>query len=145
VKSLFHAIVAAAVVTAAAAGLSAGSRSLPEGPARDAAERFVAAPGKALLDKLDETGLAKRAAKAEKKAEKEAAKVEDKAGLDDHLASVGVWAAAGLVFCWLTVLIMGISSLKTALALGFKVTLFMIALQGALVATGVFAWHAMKG
>ena len=147
-KGLFLSIAATAVVVAAGAGLSAGSRSLPKGPARDAAERFVAAPGRAVLDKLEETGLKKIEKKAESKLDAERGKLEkaaDSVGLDVHFASVGSWAVVGFVFCWLAVLALGVSSLKSALALGFKMTLFMIAIQAALVFTGALAWHAVKG
>jgi hypothetical protein len=146
VKGFFHALTAAAVVTSAGAGLSYGSRSLPKGPLRDDAERFVVAPGRILRERLENVGVMK---KAEKKvedkvetAEKTVAKAERKIGLNDHIAAVGTWALVGLVFCWIAVLWLGISSLETALALGFKVTLFMVALQASLVLTGVLAYKA---
>jgi hypothetical protein len=152
-RSLFHSFAAAAVVTSVAAGLSAGSRSLPKGPLRDAAEKFASAPGRAVLDKLQQSSVVQQAEKkaekeaekaAEKAADKAAAKVEKEIGVDAHVASVGTWAGAGFALCWLAVLALGVSSLKSALALGFKVTLFMIALQAALLFTGVLAWQSIK-
>jgi hypothetical protein len=142
VKGFFHAITAAAVVTAAGAGLSYGSRMLPKGAMRDDAERFVVAPGRMLRERLEDVGIMKKAEKRVETAEKAVAKAERKIGLNDHIAAVGTWAIVGLVFCWIAVLWLGVSSLETALALGFKVTLLMIALQGALVVTGVLAYKA---
>ena len=161
---LIYSLVAAGVTTSAAAGLSAGVLALPKGPAREAAERFVVAPGEAAMERLDTKRFRKLRKKAEKTLDKGKEKLEDASerlgekaadvGAErlaeelenlPHYWNVGVWAGAGFALCFLGTLLFGISSLKSALALGFKVTLFMIFLQGALIFGGLIAYQKLTG
>lgn len=147
---------------------------LPKGETRDAVEDFVLAPGRALADKLDDQkGLRKLRKKGAKKLEEGREQVEEKVeeavekisetledrdlgGLKDlkgleeldrvsRLYNVGIWAAAGFVLSFLMTLLFGISSLRSALSLGFKVTLAMIFLQATLVFAGFLAYQRIAG
>ena len=161
---ILYALVATAVTAGSAGGLSAGVLALPKGPAREAVERFLVAPGEALMERLDQGALRRLRKKAEGKMEEGKEKVEEAAEalkekaealgaegaaeqLDrlPHLYNVGAWAGAGFILCLLGTLLFGVSSLKSALALGFKVTLALLFLQGALVFGGVLAYQKLKG
>ncbi len=143
---LLHAVLAAAVVTGAAFGAGRAVEALPKGAVHDAAERWILEPGRALAERVGDNRAVKKARKkAEKGIEKAAEKAED--ALEGHgiqanrvaaLYTTGAWAAVGFVVCLLLTLALGISSVGSALALGFKVSLAFFFLQAALVFGGLF-------
>ncbi len=132
---------------------------LPKGKARKVAERFVLAPGQMLMDKLEDRKDfrklrkkgKKQLKKSRKKIEKAAELLQDSLNIKEvaefdrltRLYNVGAWAIAGFALCLLMTMVMGVSSLKSALALGAKVTLAMIFLQGALVFGGVLIYQSL--
>ncbi len=147
---------------------------LPKGALRETAQRYVLAPGSEVLERLEDQKSVrklrkkgkKRIKKSKKKLDKRLDKVADK--LDDALSeyefaekitdrlsdeakrleklyNVGIWALVGFVFCALFTLVLGVSSFKTAVALGAKVTLLMIFLQGALVFGGILVVQRLGG
>jgi len=141
---------------------------IPKGDTRDAVTDFVLAPGRVLADRLDDQkGLRKLRKKGAKKLEEGREKVEEKVsaavdkveealedrdlpgleGLDrvSRLYNVGIWATAGFVLSFLMTLLLGISSLRSALSLGFKITLAMIFLQATLVFAGFLAYQRIAG
>ena len=161
---LIYSLIAASVATSTAAGLSAGVLALPDSPVKEAVERFLVAPGEAAMERLDTKRFRKLRKKADKQLEKGKEKLEEAAeslsekaedagadGLAEqierlpHYWNVGVWASAGFALCFLGTVLFGISSLKSALSLGVKVTFFMIFLQGALVFGGILAWQKYAG
>ncbi len=165
---LLYSLIAAAVTTGVAGGLSAGVRALPKGPIRDNAEKHLVAPGRAVMDRLDSKDIRKLRKKAKKQLKKQKERLEEAAedaelDVDDlpvpekarevtdrlnemaHLYNVSVWAVVGFGFCFLGTLVMGVSSFKSALALGFKVTLLMVFLQGAFVIGAYIAWQGTQG
>ncbi len=163
--TIFHALLATSVVVAAAVGASyAVIRWVPPGSARNAAERWLIAPGEALyaraqehdvqasiregrqrlaragieIRKLQNTPLGRQANQAATKAEAGTRRLL-------HLYNAGAWAATGFAVCLLLTLIFGVSSIKSALSLGFKVTLFLIVLQATLILGGFLALHKHAG
>ncbi|MFA6003740.1 MAG: hypothetical protein WC881_06700 [Elusimicrobiota bacterium] len=163
---LFHALLASSVVVGTAIAGSYGvTHWLPEGRTRDLAERWVAAPGEAIYQRLEENPqLEKLKDAADKKVEagkekldrfndtrlgremlKATASTRGRTRRLMHIYNVGAWAGIGFAICLIMTLIFGISTIKTALALGFKVALTLIFLQAALVLGGVLAFHKLAG
>ena len=168
---ILYALLATTVVTAASATTSALVLTwVPKGQMRDAAEKYLIAPGevvyRALEDqkdvrKLQKLGQKKLDAAADRledvkdDARKALAKTAVGGKLDEklseqaerlpHLYNVGSWAVAGFALSLIMTLLFGISSFKSALALGFKVTLTLIFLQGALVFGGILVYQKMAG
>lgn len=142
---LLRALLSACVVTGAGFGLGRGVELLPDGTARDYAERYALEPGRELAERVgDSRAVRKARKKARKGIEAAAEKAEDaleSRGLEaDRVAALyttGAWAAAGFVVCLLLTLALGISSAGSALALGFKVSLAFFFLQAALVFGGL--------
>lgn len=152
---LFYSLVAAAVVAGSAAAMGIAVERLPSGKWRDAAERYLLAPGHEVYERF---GSDPRFRKWRKKADKqvEAGReklaevqeaVEEKAEElgAPALYNTAAWAAAGFLLCFLGTLILGVSSLKSAVSLGVKATLFLLFLQGALVFAGFLAYRRVKG
>jgi hypothetical protein len=118
-------------------------------------ERFLVAPGEAAMEKLDTKSFEKLRKAAEKRIEKGTDKLSDAA--EDvggkslakqlrklpHYWNIGVWATGGFFFCFAGTILFGISSIESAVALGFKVTLFMIFFQGLLVFGGFLAYKRL--
>ena len=123
---IWYALAAASVVTAAGGAISAGVLSLPEGPARAAAERFAAAPGRALMEHLDHKSLRGLRRETERRLEDGRERIEEAAEkLEEgaeavggktaakkvrklaHIYSVSAWAVAGFVLCFLGTLVFG--------------------------------------
>ncbi len=172
---LLYALISSSVVTGASWTMSTVALDvLPKGAVRETAQRYVLAPGSEVLDRLEDQKSVrkmrkkgkKRIKKTKKKLDKKIDKVADK--LDDVLSeyeigeeisdrlsdeaerleklyNVGIWALAGFAICALFTIVLGVSSLKTALALGAKVTLLMIFLQGALVFGGILVVQRLAG
>lgn len=160
---LLYALLSSSVVTGAGWGLTEGAARLPEGRLREAAERYLLAPGSELLERLEDDKRFRKAAKLGrkrvKKARKEAGKAAD--ALEERLEelevdraaerarrvsrwlNIGAWALAGFVVCGLLTLVMGVSTLGTALSLGVKVTFFLLFLQATLVFAGVLAFQKL--
>ena len=151
ISRLFHALIAAGVVAGAAAAASYGvTHWVPEGKAHDRMERWLTAGGQALCARLPKNWKKKLSAGRERlqKAGVDPQKFED-AVLGEmpqasaqtrrlfHLYNIGAWALAGFILCLVLTILFAISSIKSALALGFKVTLTLLFLQGALILTGV--------
>ncbi|MEK7857515.1 MAG: hypothetical protein AAB320_00115 [Elusimicrobiota bacterium] len=148
---LFYALLASTVVVGASMAMSAAVLNwIPKGKTRDFAEKTLIAPGEMLYERLDGKRKLKQLRKA---GEKELEKLEDSklgaAAIDTvdklerlpHYYNVGAWALTGFVLCFLMTLFFGVSSFKSALALGLKVTVTLIFLQGALVFAGVLAYQ----
>lgn len=165
-KKLIHSTLAASVSVATAAGTSAAVLAwAPEGKVQETLERFVAAPGGMLYERLqgrkEVRGIAKSVDAAAEKVKdgvddakekledmgmgKAVDKASDSARRLPHYYNVGVWAVAGFSLCFLMTLFFGVSSFKSALALGFKVTLTLVFLQGALVFGGILAYQRWAG
>jgi len=155
-KNLIYSLIASSVVTGSGWTLtSVIAEHLPE-KGRDA----IMAPGEMLVEKLEDRKdfrkLRKKGKKAVKKSQKKLAKAQDK--LEDRLEdsgveldldrkaklyNVSVWALVGFGLCALLTLALGVSSFMTAVSLGFKVTLAMLFLQGALVFGGILALQSL--
>jgi hypothetical protein len=163
---LFYALRAASVVAAAAAAASYGvTRGLPQGPARQGLECWVTAPGQAVYAKIKEDPAVRKKVEAgQERLEKAgldlkslqdslvgpqtakgAAKARSEARRHVHLYNVGAWAGAGLALCLAFALLFGVGSIADALALGLKVTLALVFLQGALILGGVLALSRLGG
>lgn len=163
---LFYALLASSVVAGTAvAGSYAVTHWVPEGGARDMAERWVAAPGETIYRRLEKNrGLDKLKDAAGEKVEAGARKLDQlgdtAAGRDVlkaaagargkakrlmHIYNVGAWAGVGFALCFIMTLIFGVSSIKTALALGLKVTLTLICLQATLVLGGLLLFRKLAG
>jgi hypothetical protein len=163
---LFHTLLAASVVAGAAAAASYGvTHWVPEGRGRQAVERWLTAPGQAVYARLKEDKTARRkVAAGQERLEragldlkklqdslvgaelaKGAAKAEAEARRLVHLYNVGAWAGAGFAVCLALALLFGIESIEEALALGFKVTLALVFLQGALILGGVLVLSKLGG
>ena len=159
---LFHALLASCVVAGAAAGASYGlTHWIPEGPTHQSLELWATAPGQAVyarlktnpaarkkieagLDRLEKSGLdLKRFQDTLVGVELSKGAAETRRLL--HLYNVSAWAGAGFAVCLALTLLFGIESIFDALALGFKVTLAMIFLQGALILGGVLALSKLGG
>lgn len=152
---LLYALLASTVVVGASMAMSAMVLTwVPKGRARDFAEKVLIAPGEVLYERLDGKRKLKQLRKA---GEKQLEKLEDTkvgaAALDaadkferlPHYYNVGAWALTGFILCFLMTLFFGVSSFKSALALGLKVTVTLIFLQGALVFAGVLAYQRLTG
>ncbi len=148
-RHLLYSLIASCVVVATAAVTSALVLTwVPRGRARDAAERYLIAPGAIIHQALAERPAVRRLKRA---GEKELAAGERALGREvpadwerrPHLYNLGVWAGAGFALCLVMTMIFGVSSFKSALALGVKVTLTLVFLQGALVFAGVLAYQKM--
>ena len=140
VRYLFYALLSAGVVTAAAIGTSYGAAHwLPEGRGHELAERWVTAPGQALYAKLNEHPQIARLNKTVQDKIKDSAIAQDMLKAENETArlmrlyNIGTWTGIGFILCLLLTILLGISSIKSALVLGFKVTLFFVFLQAALV------------
>jgi len=163
---LFHALLAASVVTAAAVAGSYGvTHWVPEGRARDLAEGWVTAPGQALYARLDadRSGRKKVPAGHQRIAEagldlkklqdsplgrdllKATAQARTEAQRLMHLYNVGAWAGAGFLVCLVLTIFFGVSSIGSALVLGFQVSAAFIFLQGALILGGVLVCRKIAG
>jgi len=134
---------------------------VPQGKTRAALERYLIAPGGMLYERLQDRKEVRKIRKAVGKASEkiedgldEAKEKLEKAGLGaavekaseraerlPHYYNIASWAGAGFVVCLLMTLIFGVSSIKSALALGFKVTLGLLFLQAALVFAGILAFQ----
>ena len=150
--------------------VSAGASALvlsyvPKGKARSTAERYLIAPGGMLYERLQDRKEVRKIRKAVGKASEkiedgldEAKEKLEKAGLGaavekaseqaerlPHYYNVATWAVAGFGLCLLMTLFFGVSSIKSALALGFKVTLTLLFLQAALVFAGILAFQRLSG
>ncbi|MEE8424378.1 MAG: hypothetical protein V3S11_01040 [Elusimicrobiota bacterium] len=172
---LLYALISSSVVAGTSWTMSTVALDvLPKGALRETAQRYVLAPGSELLELLEDQKsirkLRKKGRKRIKKSKKKFDQKLDKAAdkLDDVLSeyeigeeisdrlsgeakrleklyNVGIWALAGFALCALFTMILGVSSLKTAVALGAKVTLLMIFLQGALVFGGILVVQRLAG
>ena len=138
---------------------------VPKGKARSTAERYLIAPGGMLYERLQDRKEVRKIRKAVGKASEkiedgldEAKEKLEKAGLGaavekaseqaerlPHYYNVATWAVAGFGICLLMTLFFGVSSIKSALALGFKVTLTLLFLQAALVFGGILAFQRLSG
>ncbi|MDE2291932.1 MAG: hypothetical protein KGL53_07605 [Elusimicrobia bacterium] len=132
------AIVSASIVTGTGFGLGQAVDYIPKGKTRDMAQEFVLEPGRALAEKLGDSRAVEMARKdAAKHLENAADKLQDVGVSDaDRWAkryTVGAWAGLGFAVCLALALILGVSSIGSALALGVKVSLAFIFLQGAVV------------
>ena len=117
--------------------LSAGAN--PE--LRRMEERVLMAPGAVLARRFDQSATRRRIEEDLKKlpgekteaklAEKVEAAVDEKLEGSSHLYNVGAWTLGAFVLCLTMTLLLGVSSLLDAVALGFKV---MFTLAGAQVA-----------
>lgn len=141
---LFYSLIAAGVV----GGFSLASSAViltwvPEGRPRDLAEKYLTASGKAL--EANKT-LRRWRKKADKQLESAAERVEEAA--EDlkipHLYNAAALAGTGFVLCFVMTLLFGISSLKSALALGVKASLTLLFLQAALVFGGILAYQKLS-
>lgn len=146
---LLYALLSTSVAVAASVASSAAIlKFVPKGGQREAVERYLVAPGEMLYERLHESGKFR---KLEKKVEKAADEAKERleefpqAERLPHVYNVAAWAAAGFFLCLLMTLFFGISSIKSALALGVKVTLTLAFLQGALVFAGVLVYQRLKG
>ncbi|MBI2361908.1 MAG: hypothetical protein HYV15_00775 [Elusimicrobia bacterium] len=142
---LLRALLSACVVTGAGFGLGRAVELVPEGPARDWAERYALEPGRELAERVGDSRAVKKARKTAQKGVSAAAEKAEEA-LESHgieadrvaaLYTTGAWAGAGFVICLLLTLALGVSSAGSALALGFKVSLAFFFLQAALVFGGL--------
>ena len=153
--NVFYALVASAVVAGSAAAMGAAVERLPSGKWRDAAERYLLAPGHEVYERLDSDPRFKKwRKKAARQVEAGREKLEEaKESVEEKAEALGApalyntaaWAVAGFFLCLLGTLVFGVSSLKSAIALGLKATLFMLFLQGALVFAGFLAYRSVKG
>jgi hypothetical protein len=155
---LFHSLIGACVAVAASSGASALIlKYAPKGEARKACEKWIIAPGGVLFEKIQEVPRARSIHKA---LEKIVDRVEDakdrieesgvgsvlpRPGRLPHYYNAAAWGGAGFAACFLLALFFGVSSIKSALAMGFKVTLALFFLQGALVLAGVLAVRRAAG
>ncbi len=144
ISRLFHALLAASVVAGAAALGSYGvSHWVPEGKTHDRLERWFSAGGKALEARLPQNWKDRLSAAKERLPQVEDTIVGEMpqaaapAQKLFHLYNIGAWTAAGFILCFVMTVLFAVSSLKSALALGFKVALTLIFLQAALIAAGV--------
>lgn len=162
---LLYALLSSSVVTGAGWGLTEGVARLPEGRLREAAERYLLAPGSELLERLEDDKRFRKLAKLGRKRVQKARKEADKAAgaLEDRLEeleveraaerarrvsrwlNIGAWALAGFAVCGVMTLLLGVSTLGSALALGVKVAFFLLFLQAALVFAGVLAFQKLAG
>lgn len=158
---LVYALISSAVVAGAAAGLAGLAERAPEGAAGEALERFVLAPGQMLAERLEDEKAVRALRKKSKKVRKELDKAADavEETLEDYdlggaaerfermtkLCTIASWAAVGFALSLLLTLALGVSSLKTALSLGLKLTLAMIFLQAALVFGGILVYQRLAG
>lgn len=116
------------------------------------AQKYLVAPGEMALERLDDQksvrSLRKKTRQAVKKGRKKLDKAADR--LDDSLRdssmgrrakhyNIGIWTLIGFIISFILTLILGVSSAKTALVLGAKVTLAMLFLQISLVLAGILA------
>jgi hypothetical protein len=157
VKNLIYSLIASSVVTGSGWTLtSVVAEKLPD-KARDA----ILAPGEMLVERLEDRKdfrkLRKKSEKAVKKSRKKIEKAQDElqdkledSGVDfdldrkAKLYNVSAWALVGFGLCALLTLALGVSSFMTAVSLGFKVTLGMLFLQGALVFGGIIAVQSLR-
>jgi hypothetical protein len=164
-----YTLLATTVVTASSAGMSHFMiDALPKGAPRDAAEKFVLAPGQTVLREIEGEKAFKKLRKKTKKSVKKGHKALDKAAdkvddtLDDmdvevrvgglaketrkwtKIYNVSIWAVVGFALCSVLTLILGVSSAKTAISLGVKVTAAMIFLQAALVLGGILVFQHLR-
>ncbi|MFA5138494.1 MAG: hypothetical protein WC728_04610 [Elusimicrobiota bacterium] len=153
---LLYALLSASVAVAASVASSAAIlKFVPKGDRREAVERYLVAPGEMLYERLHES---KRFRKLEERTRDAAEDAKDRieeagegfSGLPQaerlpHVYNVAAWALAGFFLCLLMTLFFGVSSLKSALALGIKVTLTLAFLQGALVFAGILVYQRLKG
>lgn len=157
-SKLVYALISSAVVAGAAAGLAGLAERAPEGAAGEALERFVLAPGQMLAERLeDEKAVRALRKRARKGLDKAADAIDDK--LEDYelgaaaerferltkLCTVASWTAVGFALSLLMTLALGVSSFKTALGLGLKLTLAMLFLQAALVFGGLLVYQRLAG
>ena len=140
VKHFFYALLSAGVVTAAAIGADYGAAHwLPEGRAHELAERWITAPGQSLCAKLNGNPRISRLNKNLQEKIKDSAlaqdvfKAKNEAARLMSLYNIGTWTGVGFILCLLLTILLGVSSIKSALVLGLKVTLFFVFLQAALV------------
>lgn len=141
---LLYSLVAAAVV----GGFSLASSAMiltwvPEGKPRDLAESYLTASGKAL--ERNKT-LRRWRKKADKRLESATERVEE-AAKDlklPHLYNAAAWSVAGFALCFVMTLLFGLSSIKSAVALGVKASLTLLFLQAALVFAGILAWQKLS-
>ncbi|MDE2293378.1 MAG: hypothetical protein KGL53_14950 [Elusimicrobia bacterium] len=135
---LLMAIISASIVTGTGFGLGKAVDYIPKGKARDMARQCVLEPGRALAEKLGDSRAVKKARRdAAKQLENAAGKLKD-AGVSDadrwaERYTEGAWAGLGFAVCLALALMLGVSSIGSALALGVKVSLAFIFLQGAAV------------
>jgi hypothetical protein len=138
---------------------------VPEGPVREAVERWVTAPGQTVYARLKEDRAARQKVEAGqerlKKAGLDLKKIQESLAGQElvkgaakattetrrlmHFYNVSAWAGAGFAVCLALTLLFGIESIGSALALGFKVTLALIFLQGALILGGVLMLSKLGG
>lgn len=167
-SKLIYALVSSGVVTGAAFSLATlAADYAPKGPAGEALERFVLSPGQMIVERVEDEKLVKRLRKTGRKelekgkealddaADKLEEKLEDyelggaadslrdKAERLTKLYTVASWAAVGFALSLICTLGLGVSSLKTAVSLGVKVSLLMVFLQAALVFGGVLVYQRL--
>jgi hypothetical protein len=139
----FYSLVSAVVV----GGFSLASSAViltwvPEGKPRDMAEQYFTASGKALERNKTVRRWRK---KADKQLESAQERIEEAA--EDlkipHLYNAASWSVVGFVLCFVMTLLFGISSMKSALALGVKASLTLLFLQAALVFGGILAYQRL--
>jgi hypothetical protein len=162
IARLFHALIATSIVAGAALAASYGvTHWMPAGRMQDQAERLLTAPGQAIYAGLESNRAARKMVEAQQKRLAKAGvdlrklqdsllgrdmrKAEAEAVRFMHLYNIGVWAGIGFAACLVLTIFFGISSIESALALGFKVTLALIFLQGALILGGVLVLRKLAG
>lgn len=164
-SKLLYAVASSAVISASSWGVSTAVLDhMPKGDFQAVAEKYAVAPGKMILETLEDKKPVKKLRTQSKKTLKEGKKKLDAAAetLDDALDAydipgahrakkmtkiynVGAWTLIGFVLSLLLTLLLGISSIKTAISLGIKVTVAMFFLQATLVFAGILALQRLAG
>lgn len=139
---LFYSLLGALVCTAAALAVSGAVQlgTKRDKDLRRLAEKYVLAPGRILADQVEGSRVRKAAEEGlEKLADTKVAqevrdtRAADRLGELAHYYNVGVFTLLGFGLCLLMALLLGVSSMLDAIALGFKVTLTLFFLQAALL------------
>jgi uncharacterized membrane protein YjjP (DUF1212 family) len=145
---LLYALLSTSVAVAASVASSAAVlKFVPKGDRREAVERYLVAPGEMIYERLHESKkfrkIEARAQDAADEAKERLSELSEDERLP-HVYNVASWAVAGFFLCLLMTLFFGVSSIKSALALGMKVTLTLAFLQGALVFAGILVYQRLK-
>lgn len=146
---LLYSLLGSLVVTGSIlAAINAVLAWAPEGKASDWAQRALLAPGRALQERLEDSRDFRRWRKKSRKAvasgREQLEEAADRLG-QPHLYNAGAWAAAGFIFCFLMTLVFGVSSFRSAVAMGLKAAVALLFLQAALVFAGAYAYQNLSG